>query len=331
MKALLGTLFLIASLLMAQETYDQLLRHWVYDKNAPLNFAQQSVRKSGDIKIYDVTYSAPVGNRGGMAGPNAGVVTASLVLPSGKGPFPAVIYGHWCMPGSDKMNRTEFLDEAIVLAHSGVISLLPDNVIVHPGFVEDKSPLNDQQIAVQVQQVINLERGADLLLQRNDVDPKRLAYVGHSCDATAGGVLSGVDKRFKAFVLMAGSLSDQADQKTKDYQDYRRKVGAQKFDAFVDKYSWTDAGKYASHAAPATLFLQYAMHEPFGGPELFKQYAAVVSEPKKFKLYDAQHALDAEATRDRILFLSEQLSFTAPDAKAVDALPSLSQPPWPKE
>ena len=37
------------------------------------------------------------------------------------------------MPGSEKENRKEFLDEAVVLAHSGVISLLPDHVIVHPG------------------------------------------------------------------------------------------------------------------------------------------------------------------------------------------------------
>ena len=118
----------------------------------------------------------------------AAIVTAYLVVPPGKGPFPAVIYGHWCMPGSEKENRKEFLDEAVVLAHSGVISLLPDNVIVHPGFVEDKSPLNEQQVAVDVQQDINLRRGADLLLARDDVDPKRLAYVGHSCDALCGRV-----------------------------------------------------------------------------------------------------------------------------------------------
>jgi hypothetical protein len=324
-------LLLLLSSLFAQESYEQLLRHWDYVTNTPLNFKQQSVRESSGIRIYDITYSAPVGDRAALAGPNAGKVTASMVVPPGKGPFSAVIYGHWCMPGSEKMNRTEFLDEALVLAYSGVISLLPDNVIVHPGFAQDKSPLNDQQIAVQVQQVTNLRRGADLLLRRSDINPKRLAYVGHSCDATVGGILSGVDKRFKAFVLMAGSLSDDADKKTKDYQDYRQKIGPQKFDAFVHRYSWADAGKYASHAAPATVFLQYAMHEPFGGPDLFKQYAEVVSEPKKFKLYDAQHALNAEATRDRILFLAEQLSFKAPDGKAIASIPVLSQPPWPKE
>jgi hypothetical protein len=90
------------------------------------------------------------------------------------------------MPGSEKKNRTEFLDEAIVLAQSGVVSLLPDHVIVHPGFVEDNTPLNDKQIAVEVQEVVNLRRGADLLLARKNIDPNRLAYVGRSCNATSG-------------------------------------------------------------------------------------------------------------------------------------------------
>ncbi|HVO60571.1 MAG TPA: hypothetical protein VMT53_06525 [Terriglobales bacterium] len=331
MKRLSCTVLALLSSVLAQDSYNQLLRHWDYNKNAPLNFKQQSVRERDGIKIYDITYSAPVDDRGVLAGPNAGVVTASLVVPPGKGPFPAVIYGHWCMPGSEKMNGTEFLDEAIVLAHSGVISLLPDHVMIHPGFTEDKSPLNDQQIAVQVQQVVNLRRGADLLLQRRDVDAKRVAYVGHSCDATVGGILSGVDKRFKAFVLMAGSLSDEADMKTKLYQEYRQKIGAEKFDAFAAKYSWADAGKYVSHAAPAAVFLQHATEEPYSSPEMAKAYFATVSEPKKFQLYNAPHALNTKATRDRIVFLSEQLSFKAPDDKAIGGIPPLSQPPWPKE
>jgi dienelactone hydrolase len=330
MKGRICFLFLLLSPAFAQESYDQLLRYRDYDRNAVLNVKEISTVERGGAKLYEISYSAPVGNRADFIGPNGGLVTASLVVPSGEGPFPAVIYGHWCMPGSEKMNRSEFLDEAIVLAHSGVISLLPDHVIVHPGFVEDDKPMNEQQIWVEVQQDVNLRRGADLLLARKDVDPKRLAYVGHSCDATAAGFLSGIDKRFKAFVIMAGNLSDEANMKTKLYQDYRQKVGPEKFDAFVAKYSWTDPGKYAPHAAPAFVFLQYATDEPFAGPELAKQYAAVVSEPKKFKLYQAPHALNAEATRDRVAFLAEQLSFKAPDAKDVASIPALSQPPWPK-
>jgi hypothetical protein len=190
--------------------------------------------------------------------------------------------------------------------------------------------LNDQQIAVDVQQNVNLRRGADLLLARSDVDRERLAYVGHSCDASEGGFLSGIDKRFKAFVIMAGDLSFEIDKKTKSLQEYRQKVGPEKFDAFAAKYSWMDGGKYVSHAAPAAMFLQYASDEPFLNGDMAKQYFKIVSEPKKLKVYQAPHALNAEATHDRIAFLAEQLSFTPPDARAISAIPVLVQPPSPK-
>jgi dienelactone hydrolase len=315
---------------LSQQSYQQLLHHWDYDTTAPLNIKQIGVQDRGGARIYDIAYSSPVGDRGAAVGPNGGTVTAYLVVPPGKGPFPAVIYGHWCMPGSEKKNRTEFLDEAVVLAHSGVLSLLPDHVTVHPGFKEDHTPLNENQIAVEVQQDVNLRRGADLLLARKDVDPNRLAYVGHSCDATAGGFLSGIDKRFKAFVIMAGGLSDEVDETTKPFKEYRQKIGPEKIDAFRARFSWMDPGKYVPHAAPATMFLQYATDEPFLNADLAKRYLEIVSEPKKLKIYEAPHALNAEATRDRLTFLAQQLSFDLPDAKTVAAIPALVQPPWPK-
>jgi dienelactone hydrolase len=317
--------------LWAASADDDLARHWAYDKNKPLEMSQAGVQERDGIKIYDISYKARIGDRASLVGPNGGNVTAYLVVPPGKGLFPAVIYGHWCMPGSEKKNRTEFLDEAIVLAHSGVISLLIDHVIVHPGFVEDKSPLNEQQVAVDVQQDINIRRGADLLVARADVDSKRLAYAGHSCDADAGAFLSGIDKRFKAFVLMAGGWPDDVFKKSPMYEQYRQKIGAEKFDAFQAEHSWADTGKYVLHAAPATVFLQFASDEQFVTPEMDKDYFAVVSEPKRMKIYEAPHALNAEATRDRVAFLAEQLSFNAPDPKAVAGIPALVQPPWPKD
>ncbi len=293
MKTFACVVLLLASRALAQD--NELLRHWDYDKGAPLNIKQAGIEARDGVTIHDITYSSPVGDRGAAVGPNGGVVTAYLVVPSGKGPFPAVIYGHWCMPGSEKKNRTEFLEEALVLARSGVLSLLPDHVMVHPGFVEDN-----------------------------------IAYVGHSCDATAGGFLSGIDKRFKAFVLMAGALSDEVDKTTKGFQEYRQKVGPEKLDAFMNKFAWMDTGKYVSHAAPAAMFLQYATDEPFLSGEMAKRYFEIVSEPKKLKIYEAPHALNAEATRDRIAFLAEQLFFKRPETAAIAAIPTLVQPPWPK-
>jgi len=329
MKRYACVLLLLISSAFAQETYDQLRRHWDYDKSAPLDIKEAGVQDREGVKVHDLSYASPAGDRAKTLGSAAGRVPAYLVVPQGKGPFPAMIYAHWCMPGSEMRNRKEFLDEALVLARSGVISLLTDHVEVRSGFVRDQSPLNVQQIDVLVQQVVDLRRGADLLLARKDVDPRRLGYAGHSCGGESGAVLSGIDKRFRTFVILAGGASDDLMLATPFYKQYRQKIGPDKFDAFAAQYSWTDPGKYISHAAPAFVFLQYATDEPVVKPEMAKQYFAMVSEPRKFKLYDAPHALTPEATRDRIAFLADQLSFKPPDPQAVAAIPALFQPPWP--
>lgn len=313
-----------------QESYEQLLKHWDYDRSAPLAVKEAGVQDRGGIKVRDISYAAPAGDRAASIGPNGSTVTAYLVVPPGKGPFPAVVYGHWCMPGSEQMNRTEFLEEAVVLARAGVISLLTDHVIARPGFVQDKTPLNTQQIDVLVQQIVNTRRGIDLLVARKDVDPKRIAYAGHSCNGEVGGFLSGMDKRLKAVVVMAGPLSDEVNIKSKAYQDYRQKIGPEKFDAFIARFTWTDPGKYVSHSEGIPKLLQFATDEPMLNPETTRQYLPYVSEPRTLNFYDAPHALNAEATRDRIGFLTQQLGVKTPGEKAIAAIPALVQPPWPK-
>jgi cephalosporin-C deacetylase-like acetyl esterase len=295
------------------------LRHFDYDQKSPLDVQEVGVEHRGDVAIHDISYASPKGGR----------VPAYLVVPSGKGPFAAVIWGHWYMPGSAFLNRKEFLDEAVALAPGGVVSLLPDGPIARPGHVEDETPLNEHEVTDLLQQIVDMRRGADLLLARPDVDPKRLAYVGHSYDASVGGFLSGIDKRFKAFVLMAGGLSDEMDTKSKELQDYRKRVGPEKFDAFQAKYEWLDPGKFVSHAAPAFVFLQYATHEKFLTPDRARGYATLVSEPKQFQLYDAPHALNAEARRDRIAFLTDQLKLRPIAPAVIAGIPDLVQPPDP--
>ena len=327
-------LFFVVTLLLsscfAQQSYTDLLQHWDYDKSASLDLKETGVQNRNGIAVHDISYATSVGDRGARLGPNAGRVTAYLVVPPGKGPHPAVIYGHWCMPGSAKMNRTEFLDEALLLAKSGVISLLPNHVITNPGFVQDNSELNQQQIDVLVQQVTNMRRGADLLLARKDVAPNRIAFVGHSCNGQVAALLSGIDERFKAIVVMASGLSDEVDVKTEQYQDYRKKVGGQKFDAFLATYNWTDPGKYISHSNHVDKLLQFASDEPFLKPGLVQKYMPFVADPKVWHIYNAPHALNAKATQDRINFLSSELKFPKPSPKLVAALPALEQPEWPK-
>jgi cephalosporin-C deacetylase-like acetyl esterase len=315
MPTYLATLLLFASALIVKDA--ELLHHFDYDQDAPLDIQESGVQHRGSVTIRDLSYASPKGGR----------VPAYLVVPSGKGPFAAVIWGHWYQDGSLFLNRKEFLDEAVVLASSGVVSLLTDGPLARPGYVLDPDPLGEAQINYRVQQILDMRRGADLLLARKDVDPNRLAYVGHSYNAATGAFLAGIDRRFKAFVLMAGNLSDQVDLESKEVQEFRQQIGPEKFDAFMAKFSWTDQGRYISNAAPAAVFLQYGTQEDFLTPERDKEYYALVSQPKSLKFYDAPHALNAEALRDRVAFLVAQLHLAPPDPIAIAAIPQLTQPP----
>ena len=311
----IAVLLLSATVSPAQDP--ELLGHFDYDRTTPLNIKQIGVAHRQLTDVYDIAYDSLKG----------GVVPAYLVVPKGRGPFAAVIWGHWYWANSSMANRKEFLDEAIVLAQAGVVSLLTDGPLARPGHQEIKDPFDERNAAEFFQQVMDMRRGVDVLLARKDVDRKRIAYVGHSYNAGVGALLSGVDRRFKAFVLMAGSMSDEVGRATKEFQEFRQKVGAEKVDAYVAKYSYLDQGKYVSHAAPAVVFLQYGSQEKFLNAERARLYAAVVSEPKQFKIYDAPHALNAEARRDRIAFLTEQLRLKPLSAALVAGIPNLYQPP----
>jgi len=318
MHRLLAALFVLGFSTFAQKSDNP--HPFDYDAKLPLDTQDAGVDFRGPVGIYDLSYASPKGGR----------VPAYLVLPPGKGPFAAVIWGHWCWANSEFRSRKEFLDEAVALAPVGLASLLIDFPIARPGYVPEKDPLSSKPIDDLVQSVVDVRRGADLLLARPFVDPKRLAYVGHSCGADAGAIVSGVDKRFRAFVLMASPLSDEVQMKSPEFQEFRQKTGPEKVDAYIAKYSWADPGKYISHAAPATLFFQYAVQEKFLTPERARATAALASEPKQFKLYDAPHALNAEARRDRIAFLAGQLNLKPLPPDVIAAIPVLPQPPEPQ-
>ncbi|MEK6333923.1 MAG: acetylxylan esterase [Acidobacteriota bacterium] len=311
---LIGILMLTASSSPAQDA--ELLRHFDYDQKAPLNLKRVGVQQRAHADVYDITYDSLKG----------GVVPAYLVVPKGRGPFAAVIWGHWYWGNSSMRNRKEFLEEALVLAQAGVVSLLTDGPVARPRHEAIKDPFDERNATEFFQQVMDMRRGVDLLLSRRDVDRKRIAYVGHSYNAGIGALLSGVDRRFKAFVLMAGVISNELIRQAKEYQSFRQSMGPDKVDAYNEKYAWLDQGKYVRHAAPAVVFLQFATQERFLTAERAREQAAIVSEPKRFQLYDAPHALNAEARRDRIAFLTEQLKLKSLPAALIAAIPNLYQP-----
>ncbi len=297
---------------------EDLARQFAYDSKAPLDVREVGRKRRDSVTIIDLTYASPRGGR----------VPAYLVVPDGKKPSAAILFGHWMMPGSPMKNRNEFLEEAVVMARSGAVSLLIDAPLVRPGFVLEKDEMRAaaQSSEVSRQQVIDFRRGIDLLTSRYKIGKNAIAYVGHSFDAHVGGLLSAVEKRINSFVLMAGGFADEEyvfDPDNAEMRKLRERVGDDALRAYFRKYDWDDPINLVSHSAPATVFLQFGRQDKPITEKMANRYYELFAEPKKIEFYDAGHALNAKARRDRAEWLRQRLSLKPIDYSAFERIPEL--------
>jgi cephalosporin-C deacetylase-like acetyl esterase len=300
--------------------FEDLVREFDYDRNALLNIREEHKEERDGATVIELSYDSPRGGR----------VPATLVLPPGKGPFAGVLFGHWMMPRSPVANRKEFLEEALFLARSGAVSLLTDAPMVRPGFLPEKGELKGeiQNAEASRQQVIDFRRGVDLLIARGDVDPARLAYVGHSYNAHTGGLLSGVEKRIGSFVLMAGVFADEEyvfDSNTPAIAEFRKRIGEEALRDFFREHAFDDPVYFIGHSAPAAVFLQFGRDDAPIPEPMARSYFERFSEPKKIEFYKAGHALNGEARKDRVQWLAERLKLSRVDPEAIERIPDLGK------
>lgn len=302
----------------AKPGVEDLARQFAYDRKAPLDVREVSRERRDGVTIIDLTYASPIGGR----------VPAYLVAPEGKKPVAAILFGHWMMPGSPFMNRREFLEEAVVLARSGAVSLLIDAPLVRPGFVLEKDEMRAaaQSSEASRQQVIDFRRGIDLLTVRYKPGKDAIAYVGHSYDAHVGGILTAVEKRITSFALMAGGFADEEyvfDPDNTEMRKLRERVGDEAVREYFRKYAWDEPANFVGHSAPAAVFLQFGRQDKPITEKMARRYYDLFAEPKRIEFYDAGHALDAKARLDRAEWLKERLSLRPIDQAALARIPEL--------
>jgi dienelactone hydrolase len=259
--------------------YEDLIHLFDYDPQAPLDFVETDVRNQDDVRISRITY----------AGPRGGKVTAYLVLPAGTGPFPAVLFMHGVGSPPD-----QFLTEAIILAQKGVEGLLI--AAPYTRRAGRQLRLTTEDLDEFVQCVVDLRRGVDLLTSRPEIDPKQIGYVGHSYGAIAGGVMSGVERRIKAYVLMAGAAK---------WTPWLGRMGATS--AYVDRMAVTNPEYYVGYATPAAILLQNGHLDTTFVEQDAKDLYQAASNPKEIQWYDADHNLNEQARQDRAEWLQRQL------------------------
>lgn len=259
-----------------------------YDAKAPLDVQEAGTETRGDVRVIDLTYASPMGGR----------VPAFLVLPPGEGKHPAVLFLH---PGQG--NRSTFLDEAVLLAKDrGFVSLSISAPFLRPGAVRGKAFDAGHTRKEQIQTITDLRRGLDLLVSRPEVDPARLAYVGHSLGATVGGTLAGIEKRPIAYILMAGLPSITRANSHGDNPvatAFQTILTPEEQKAYVDALAPIDAVHYVGRAAPAKLLFQFAHRDEFITYWDAAVFLQAASSPKEVQWYDTDHYFNDEARKAR--------------------------------
>jgi dienelactone hydrolase len=260
-----------------------------YDREAPLDIRKAGTREQDGAVILNLTYASPFDRRR----------AAYLVTPQGVGPFAAILYVHWYEPQSPDSNRTQFLEEATLMARRGAASLLIETLWSDRDWFIKRTQDDDYEDSVR--QVIELRQAMDLLLAQPGVNAGRLAFVGHDFGAMYGVLMGRVDPRPACYALMAGT------PRFPDWFLYYPPLEGAAREAFVERMAALDPIQHVAKLSPAPLLFQFARDDPHVPQERAEAFYEAAGEPKQIQWYDAGHGLNEQATRDRMAWLGEQL------------------------
>jgi uncharacterized protein len=266
-----------------------------YDASAPLPVTEFSVREEEGYTVHDIHYLSP----------KSGEVPAYLVVPGGEGPFAGLLLMH----GSSG-SRESLLPLAEDLARTGAVALTISAPPVRTG--RSWISFTPQDREDQIQLMIDLRRGVDLLSQHEKVDPARLGYIGYSYGAAMGGLLAGIEPRIKAYGLMVGDGG-----LVNHFMDQDQPVGGFETVAPEMRERWLEAMEpiepihFVRRASPSALFFQNARFDSSVAESDALAYQNAGSEPKKVEWYDSGHGLPSQAYTDMVNWLAEQVGIDA--------------------
>lgn len=261
-----------------------------YDRGAPLELHEGSRATRDGVVVQDVSYTSGDDR-----------VEAYLLSPVRRtgSRLPAVVFLHGA--GGD---RSEQLDTAAELARRGAIALTitaPSRKKTPPEglTVEELARWQGETIAADA---IAARRAFDVLVSDARVDGDRLGLVGWSMGGRLAALVAGVDDRARATVLMsvgARPVSEYVDAAPTELQDVVEEVLSP-----IDPLTRIDD-------VSGALFVQAGRLDSLVPRDALQAVIDAAPEGTKVTWYPADHALDGQARKDRLDWLSEQLGIGA--------------------
>lgn len=264
-----------------------------YDRSKPHDVRTVGTETRDGIEVRDITYANLAGGR----------TAAYLVVPRDTANRPAILFVHWYGPPHPTSNRTQYVQEAITLAKSGVISLLPATMWSDPKWFGQRKRTDD--LANSIHQAKELRRALDVLLAQPGVDTRRVAFVGHDFGAMFGTILASVDGRPRFYALQAGT------GRFHHWYLYGPPMPEPERSKFIESLKAIDPVEHIGSAKPVPVLFQFANKDEHVAKARAEEFIAATPFEKKVLWYDSDHGMNAASVEDRIEWLRNQLHLRA--------------------
>jgi dienelactone hydrolase len=205
------------------------------------------------------------------------------------------------LPGSAR----QMAGHARALAEHGAVVIALDAPFARRG----GSPLRygTQDRAEQIQLIKDLQRAVDVLRARPDVDAARIAYIGISYGGAMGALFVGIERRLKAAALVVGDGGLVSHFTGPEDLGFMTGLGCATRVAWLRTMTPIEPIRFIAHASPTPLLLQSGRLDALVPAADAEALHRAAPEPKTVRWYDAGHALDLQALRDRHAWLNGQI------------------------
>ncbi|HEY0928914.1 MAG TPA: alpha/beta fold hydrolase [Gemmatimonas sp.] len=267
-----------------------LFRH---DSAAPLAIVTEPVASlDTGITMQRISYASRGGDR----------ASGVIAVPNTAGPHPAVLLLHG-LPGN-----AEQAMRAVGYSHArrGAIVLSIDAPWARRGSLPS---FTVQDSVDQVQLIHDLRRAVDLLRQRSDVDPKRIAYVGGSYGGAMGTLFLSVEDRIAAGILFVpdGGMVDHMTNRDGSPARPLAELPATAQARWLAAMRPIEPIRFANQIRTPALLVQNGRRDQYVSTEDAEALHRALPQHTTVEWYDSGHGLPSTASQSRHAWLAKQI------------------------
>ena len=271
---------------------------FAYDANAPLNLQKQVDSTAKGVEFNSISFDSPAG----------GPVPGLMNRPVGRsGLRPGVVVMHPSGNATAPVKGARLAQvEMAALAQRGAVVIGIDAPYFRRGGSNPPtwSPLDRPE---QIQLMKDLQRAVDVLLAQGNVDPARIGFSGYSYGGMVGVHFTGIERRLKAAVIMAGYGGSVTLATTKNRVQGLSTLPCATRNAWFRDNVPIEPIRFIPGAAPTALLFQIARFDTAVPLEDAQAVYDAASSPKEVLYYDTGHGVSPQATIDRFNWLARQI------------------------